>query len=598
MATKLVMASCFAFFSTGIAHASIFHCSDATFLNTDVVSDVVQRIDENYESRCITGGGEISCSFSERLSEGGTRLVSMAKADANANGFRILRRFGHGITSSKQTFSCLRVGGDRPVSRDYQCTIRQPGEVTVGAQFALSARGEARTFMVGRDKMHCGAGRESIQCGRGDGTAIDGKDFDSTAVGLGAGSFTMLTNVDASNNETQSELLFETSCISSQTAPTLPTPVLPSIGQWGDVDTLGISSLPVSGFELLKVSDTPLLMTRSQSNWVGFSFDQDLGAWADLGSMLDASSASSACQNAVLRTENTDNGVYANLGGCLFWLANGASNWTHLSDHPVLREFLPPLEFAQTAIGDVLFNWGGKLPTANNTYLQTNRGFIYDPTQTAWREISSVGAPAPRQSAIAVAISANEIFVWGGLGNSIGAEAKLLQDGGIYSLNSNSWRPISAVGSHPGVMQASYPANSFSGKAVHIAWTGSEVLIYGGWNNERGYLAEGHLYNPATNTWRAMATGPNEFVFDGDSFMTSKGFLLWGGADRFSFKRHSAGWLYDLPTDTWKQTPTESALEGLPFYSRGVGLGDRVLFVGSNPFGVSGYNIGRYLYLE
>jgi putative metal-binding protein len=96
-------------------------------------------------------------------------------------------------------------------------------------------------------------------------------------------------------------------------------------------------------------------------------------------------------------------------------------------------------------------------------------------------------------------------------------------------------------------------------RVIHTAvWTGTEMIVWGGWADAFGLTNTGERYDPATDTWKATSTGTN--VPDPrdrhSAVWTGTEMIVWGGFDRFSGHLNRGG-RYDPSTDTW--TPTTTA---------------------------------------
>jgi len=211
--------------------------------------------------------------------------------------------------------------------------------------------------------------------------------------------------------------------------------------------------------------------------------------------------------------------------------------------------------------GAKMIVWGGDSGLMEeNATLGT--GGVYDPVSNAWTETATVGAPAPRRAAAAV-WTGSEMIVWGGLTfNTI--PPTIFNNGGIYDPTTNSWRSVSTVGA---------PVARFAHTAV---WTGSEMIVWGGYSHtfnflptggvagdavrdpqaitiDLGPLNSGGIYNPATDTWRPVSTlnappprGEHTAIWTGSRM------IVWGGDGPQS--NLAGGGIYDPVTDTW--TPT------------------------------------------
>ena len=146
------------------------------------------------------------------------------------------------------------------------------------------------------------------------------------------------------------------------------------------------------------------------------------------------------------------------------YLSNGAryrpsaDAWTvlALNNAPAARDH-------HTAVwtGSEMIVFGGYNGTAG---LAT--GARYNPLTNAWIALPTSGTPGPRLQHTAV-WTGTEMIVWSG---GSGAAGSYLNDGGRYNLAGNAWSALSTVGA---------PAPRVQSSAV---WTGTEMLIYGGYN--------------------------------------------------------------------------------------------------------------------
>jgi N-acetylneuraminic acid mutarotase len=90
-------------------------------------------------------------------------------------------------------------------------------------------------------------------------------------------------------------------------------------------------------------------------------------------------------------------------------------------------------------------------------------------------------------------------------------------------------------------------------------WTGSEMIVWGGYNSPAGDLNTGGRYNPATDTWSATSTANAPLARDlHTAVWTGSEMIVWGG------ENHPAGILntggrYNPATDTWATTSTSNA---------------------------------------
>jgi hypothetical protein len=116
----------------------------------------------------------------------------------------------------------------------------------------------------------------------------------------------------------------------------------------------------------------------------------------------------------------------------------------------------------------------------------------------------------------------------------------------------------------PSAAQETWTPTSTAGapttRGLHTAvWTGSKMIVWGGWDDVVGVKNTGGVYNPATNTWTATSTknaptarGSHTAVWTGSKM------IVWGGHDDVVGVL-STGGIYDPATNTWTATSTKNA---------------------------------------
>lgn len=84
-----------------------------------------------------------------------------------------------------------------------------------------------------------------------------------------------------------------------------------------------------------------------------------------------------------------------------------------------------------------------------------------------------------------------------------------------------------------------------------VVWSGSEVIVWGGWGDELGGVkhADGAAYEPATGQWRTVAPGPLEGRRNHAAAWSGSEMLVVGGDGR------TDGAAYDPVADSWRQLP-------------------------------------------
>ena len=219
--------------------------------------------------------------------------------------------------------------------------------------------------------------------------------------------------------------------------------------------------------------------------------------------------------------------------------------WTTISaiDVPMARR-------DHTAIwtGNEMIVWGGRFFSGSNI-IALNDGGRYDPGTDNWSTIETIQAPNPRYAHTAV-WSGSEMIIWGGREGS--ASEEIINSGGRYNPNSNSWLPVSV-------------ANAPSARLEHgSVWTGTEMLIWGGLLDNTG-----GLYDPINNAWRAMSmtNAPPDCAARAMKWVDPEMFV-WCG--RF---QDAQGHRYNPSTDQW--SPMSN-----PGFELGTGSNNEILWTG------------------
>ncbi len=186
----------------------------------------------------------------------------------------------------------------------------------------------------------------------------------------------------------------------------------------------------------------------------------------------------------------------------------------------------------------------------------------YGPADDFWRAM-----PPPPLTAFEGAASVwtgTDWIVWGGTDGT--AE---YADGAAYSVADDSWQPL--------------PAAPIGARRFHpngAVWTGSEMMLTAGstggdrtTGNFEMALADGAAYDPATDSWRDLGSGP-----------AHPGFVpVWTGTSMVLFAKGGASW-YDPVTPAGCAPGTWSDFDGsaIPHDDRSpVWTGQVVILLGS-----------------
>ena len=187
------------------------------------------------------------------------------------------------------------------------------------------------------------------------------------------------------------------------------------------------------------------------------------------------------------------------------------NSWTATSttDAPDARD-------SHTAIwtGSEMIVWGGHSYDGANTYYY-NSGGRYNPTSDSWTVTNTIDAPAARTDHRTV-WTGSEMIVWGGW-DGITA----LSTGGKYNPSTDSWTATTTTGAP-------------SARHIHTAvwnYSGEEMIVWGGDSCSSGcYLNTGGRYNPTTDSWTNTSTINAPDPRRGSrAVWTGSEMIIWGG---------------------------------------------------------------------
>jgi len=113
---------------------------------------------------------------------------------------------------------------------------------------------------------------------------------------------------------------------------------------------------------------------------------------------------------------------------------------------------------------------------------------------------------------------------------------------------SETWSDMSIVGA---------PAARFYHTVI---WTGTLMVVWGGWDDLSNYVNSGGRYDPLTDSWTSTSlTGAPEARVLHTAVWTGDEMVIWGGQVGYAL---NTGGRYDPITDTWRATSTVGAPEG------------------------------------
>jgi hypothetical protein len=131
-----------------------------------------------------------------------------------------------------------------------------------------------------------------------------------------------------------------------------------------------------------------------------------------------------------------------------------------------------------------------------------------------------------------------EMIVWGGSDWTEDWNSSAHREGAAYSPSDRSWRRI-----------PDGPLSPRAGAAA--AWTGTEMLVWGGHNDRGPNLTDGAAYDPGTDRWRTISPAPLRSSYDLASVWT--GTEWWVAAGLRNGVDVAA---YDPAADNWRTLPS------------------------------------------
>jgi hypothetical protein len=111
----------------------------------------------------------------------------------------------------------------------------------------------------------------------------------------------------------------------------------------------------------------------------------------------------------------------------------------------------------------------------------------------------------------------------------------------------------------PGWTELPAPPEVRSGAAT--AWTGSQLLVWGGYvfegSGDKPASDDGFLFDGASRSWRSLPPSPLSGRSLAASAWTGREFLVWGGADlnTYPYESYADGAAFDPSTGRWRTLP-------------------------------------------
>jgi len=206
-------------------------------------------------------------------------------------------------------------------------------------------------------------------------------------------------------------------------------------------------------------------------------------------------------------------------------------------------------------------------------------GVAYTPRTDTWRDLPE--APIASRDWHSAVWTGDELIIWGGeRSTSNGESVEYMNDGAAFNPISGTWRQLAP--------------SPLAGRWQHTAvWTGEVMIIWGGAASDGtgDALADGAVYDPATDSWFPLPPGPLVARGGHTAFWTDQGMLIWGGEVRTSgssWAQFADGAIFDPTSASW--TPiVPASVTGTRDATPSVWTGDQLIYWGrGDDFEVTG----------
>jgi hypothetical protein len=137
----------------------------------------------------------------------------------------------------------------------------------------------------------------------------------------------------------------------------------------------------------------------------------------------------------------------------------------------------------------------------------------------------------------------------------------------MAAVSANYMLPVIANPSSGCIDDVWFPTSTASAPdartVLTAVWTGTEMIIWGGYNGVGGIFNTGARYNPSTDSWTATSTvNAPTARHTHTAVWTGSEMIVWGGWDGGCDAGFNTGGRYNPGTDTWTATSTTNAPEG------------------------------------
>jgi hypothetical protein len=232
--------------------------------------------------------------------------------------------------------------------------------------------------------------------------------------------------------------------------------------------------------------------------------------------------------------------------------------------------------------------WGGNADSCGSGNIPlaglAAQGAVYDTTTGTWTSIATSGAPLWQTDSLVV-LSGRKLVVLGGTGNSMSRHR--------YDLDTHQWTSnVPADGKNiPIGLEAGYMSYAQAlplGNLIFLI-EGQNPPLQIGLSGSTAAGADGWLYDPTSDTWKAAAPFPLTGRLTSSYAVTSGKLILWAGQSMDGKQVFNDGAILDPVANQWTVLPTAGAPAlGSGYRAAADPASGLAFFVGSGRYDASG----------
>jgi N-acetylneuraminic acid mutarotase len=159
-----------------------------------------------------------------------------------------------------------------------------------------------------------------------------------------------------------------------------------------------------------------------------------------------------------------------------------------------------------------------------------SKGAGFNPATNHWRSL-----PAAPIAPTVTVWTGTRVLMW-----DSGCCVSTHSGGATFDPATDSWQPI--------------PQSPLAARYTTGVWTGTELVVVGGFTHAPAYFADAAAYNPTSHSWRTLPPLPAPRFFASMTWTGSEVVVL-GGVASFSSAPYDDGLAYSPATNSWRVLP-------------------------------------------